>query len=87
MAEKETPRINVRFLFNFCNDLKAVRRFYTDLIGLEEISFRTDEEWGWLVYKNEGFQFIWFRSDGDLPVLTEWAAQPGYEGGDFEGTS
>lgn len=79
--------INIRFIFNFCNDIDEIRRFYSELIGLEEVSYRNDEEWGWLVYQSEGFQFMWFRSDEKLPVIDGWAAQPGYSGGEFAITS
>ncbi len=79
--------INIRFIFNFCNDIDEIRRFYSELIGLEEVSYRNDEEWGWIVYQSEGFQFMWFRSDEKLPIIDGWAAQPGYNGGEFAITS
>lgn len=83
----EKPEINIRFIFNMCNDVESMRHFYTDLIGLKQGSFRNDKEWGWLVYKSEGFEMMFFRADKQLPVLREWAVQPGYEGGTLETTS
>lgn len=81
------PDINIRFIFNFCNDIEEMRRFYSEIVGLQEVSYQNDDDWGWLVYQNEGFQFMWFRSDENLPVIDGWAAQPGYPGGEFAITS
>jgi catechol 2,3-dioxygenase-like lactoylglutathione lyase family enzyme len=77
----------VKFIYNMCNDLEAMRTFYTDLVGLEQGSFRNDEEWGWLVYKSEGFEMMFFRAEKEISVRQEWACQPGYEGGTLEVTS
>jgi len=77
----------MKFIYNMCNDLEAMRIFYTDLVGLEQGSFRNDEEWGWLVYRNEGFEMMFFRAEKEIPVQDEWASQPGYEGGSLEAVS
>lgn len=88
MTKRKTkPALNIRFIYSMCNDLEAVRHFYTELVGLEQGSFRDDEEWGWLVYESEGFEMMFFRADKELPVLKDWASQPGYEGGTLEVTS
>ena len=34
MAE-EKPKVNVRFIFSMCNDINAMRHFYTDLLGIQ----------------------------------------------------
>lgn len=81
------PKVNIRFIFNVCNDVENMRHFYTDLIGLQQGSFRNDKDWGWLVYKSDGFEMMFFRADRKLQVHEEWAAQPGYEGGTLEVTS
>ena len=83
----KTPKINIRFLYIMCNDVAAMRHFYTDLIGLKEVAFKDDEEWGWLAYQCEGFQMMFMRAEKKLPVIEEWTWQPGYGGGPREGTS
>ncbi len=85
--KKKSPLINIRFIYNMCNDLEAMRHFYTDLVGLEQGSFRNDEEWGWLVYRSEGFEMMFFRASEKLTLHEKWASQPGYEGGTLEVTS
>ena len=77
----DKPRLNVRFLYGFCNDLVAMRRFYSEVVGLKEGSFKDEPQFGWLVYECEGFQFMFFRSDKPLPVSAEFADQPGEDGG------
>jgi catechol 2,3-dioxygenase-like lactoylglutathione lyase family enzyme len=85
VAEKDKPDVNVRFLFNHCNDLTATRGFYTDVIGLHEAAY--DEEQGYLVYRCEGFQLMFFKAKAEIQVPDEWADQPGYDGGTYEGIS
>ena len=31
--EKPKPKINLRFLYQFCNDVEEIRRFYADKVG------------------------------------------------------
>lgn len=80
----DNPKINIRFFFDFCNDLNEMRRFYTELVGLKEVSFRDDGENSWLVYQCEGFQIMWFKSGKRIEPRNEWAIQPGYTGGKLE---
>jgi len=75
------PKIN--FIYNSCNDLTAMREFYSNLIGMNETSYREGEQ-GWLVYDCGGFQFMVFPAGYELPVLTDWGMQPGWEGGTLE---
>jgi catechol 2,3-dioxygenase-like lactoylglutathione lyase family enzyme len=84
--KEDAPKINIRFLFVMCNDIDAVRNFYTELLGMSETSYQNDEAWGWLVYESEGFGFMFFRSPEEMPVPEEWVWQPGW-GGDIAGTS
>jgi hypothetical protein len=88
-AKKESgkPMISIRFIFTMCNDIVAMRHIYSELIGLEEISFKDDEEWGWLSYKCDGFQLMIFRAEEELPIREDWSWQPGYGGGPMEATS
>jgi catechol 2,3-dioxygenase-like lactoylglutathione lyase family enzyme len=81
---RKTPTI--KYIFIHCNDLATTRRFYSELIGLAEMAF--NDEWGFLNYKCDGFELMYFRSEkSDLPVEQRWAAQPGYQGGTLETTS
>ncbi len=85
-TEPEPPvEVTFRFVYNHCNDLLAMRRFYTDLLGMTELGFNL--EWNWLGYQCEGFQLMFFGAEKNLSVPTEFTDQPGYEGGDWEGIS
>jgi hypothetical protein len=42
--EKETPKIDVKFIYSLCNDIDAMRHFYTDLLGMKEIAYYNDAE-------------------------------------------
>jgi len=77
---EETPKVNLRFVYNFCNDVAEIRGFYTELLGLEELAY--DEEYGWVNYQVEGLCYMFFRDDeAPVPVKAEFAAQPGWAGG------
>lgn len=80
------PEVNIRFLFVMCNDIDEMRHFYTDLLQMKETSYMNEEDWGWLVYKCDGFEFMFFEGFDEMPVIEEWVWQPGW-GGDIEGTS
>src|SRR5262245_58471001 len=79
--KKPVPTINVRFLFNYCNDIEAVRRFYTELLGMKQGSFKNEKEWGWVVYQCQGLEVMFFRTSEKLPVSEGFACQPGWAGG------
>ena len=84
-APGEAPEVTIKYVYAYANDLDAMRRFYTDLVGMTEGAFRNDEQWGWLVYKCAGFQLMFFRSEPPLspaPVETRWALQPGWNDGE-----
>jgi catechol 2,3-dioxygenase-like lactoylglutathione lyase family enzyme len=85
MGGKTVPKVNVRFVYKFCGDLSAMRHFYTDVLGMAEKSY--NDEQGWLVYKSEGFELMFFRADGGEAGEREWAAQPGGGSGTAEITS
>ena len=74
---KPKPKANIRFLYTFCNDVKLIRAFYTDLLGMTEASFMDTEDFGWLAYQCEGLQYMFFRADSELPHEHRWAEQPG----------
>jgi catechol 2,3-dioxygenase-like lactoylglutathione lyase family enzyme len=71
------PKFNLRFLYAMCSDVSAMRAFYTEVLGMKELSFRDDENFGWCVYDTEGLQLMFFRWDTELPPEQRWAWQPG----------
>ncbi|HEY3321787.1 MAG TPA: VOC family protein [Planctomycetota bacterium] len=82
MAETTTPKVNIRFLYSYCNDLEATRRFYTECLGMQEQSYANDKEFGWINYKCDGLEYMFFRVDDQtLPMPQGFAAQPGGGGG------
>lgn len=83
----------VRFLYVPAVDIVAMRRFYSELLGLEEIHFSQEE--GSLAYDCDGFQFTVYAVAGSqtaavpgrgrrdlFPPAGErrWATQPGWSG-------
>jgi catechol 2,3-dioxygenase-like lactoylglutathione lyase family enzyme len=81
------PKAAIKFVYQHCNDLPAMRRFYTELVGMNETSFKDEGDWHWLVYKCDGFEFMIFPASEPLPVTDAWSAQPGYDGGTLDGMS
>lgn len=80
----EPKKASLRFLYLIANDLKQLRHFYSEIIGMKENSYYEDEQFGWLSYHMEGLEMDWFRSEQTIPVIKEWAMQPGYPGGSKE---
>ncbi|MDD4664150.1 MAG: VOC family protein [Caldisericia bacterium] len=80
----EPKKANLKFLYLLANDLKALRHFYSDLLNMQENSYYEDEQFGWLSYHADGIEMDWFRTEKPLPVIEEWAMQPGYPGGTKE---
>lgn len=79
MIDKPKPKANIRFLYAFCNEISPMREFYTELLGMQEVSHMDNEQMGWLAYQCEGLQYMFFRWDSELPVEMRWADQPGEE--------
>jgi len=75
------PRISISFLYAYTTDLAETRRFYTELVGMEEVAFKP--EWNWLCYQCEGFQYMFFGAPEGYEPPTEFAVQPGWEGGEL----
>lgn len=73
----DKPKLNIRYLYSFCNDVASMRKFYSDQLGMKEGSHFDDEKFGWLTYKSEGVELMFFRWDSKLPVNENWAWQPG----------
>ena len=81
------PQIAIKFVYTMVNDVAAMQHFYTELLGLNETSYRNDEDFGWLVYQCGSVEFMFLRADGEMPVGEEFAMQPGWGGGTLETTS
>ena len=68
----------VKFIYLFCNDLEAIRHFYTDLLHLHEIYFSDGQS---VAYDCDGLQFT-IMFDADVkPALAGWGWQPGWQAG------
>jgi catechol 2,3-dioxygenase-like lactoylglutathione lyase family enzyme len=76
--------IRVHTLFRWCNDVAALRRFYSDVLQLDETFYRDDEKYGWLTYQVGGVQLVFMRASQPMPLMSDWAKQPGYGGGSLE---
>jgi catechol 2,3-dioxygenase-like lactoylglutathione lyase family enzyme len=81
--QEAAPAPKINFIYNSCNDLEAMRTFYSGLIGMKELSWRAGEQ-GWLVYDCGTIQFMIFPAGYELPVLEDWGMQPGWAGGKLE---
>lgn len=73
--------VNIKYIYNMCNDIEQIRKFYTHTIGMKEKAYRDDEKYGWVLYESEGLDFMFFKADKDIPVISEFAWQPGGGGG------
>jgi catechol 2,3-dioxygenase-like lactoylglutathione lyase family enzyme len=83
MADK--PLVRIGFIYNCTNSLEDTRRFYTELLGMEESAYKP--EWNYLCYRFGDLEFMFFGAEGVLDVPAEFADQPGWEGGTLEVTS
>ena len=75
---KPKPKVNLRFLYSFCKDVAAARRFYTEGLGMQEECASEH----WVCYDCEGMQLMFFRDEGFPPVRKTFSAQPGGGGGE-----
>ena len=78
------PALYINTIFRWCNDIDAMRHFYTDLFGFEESYYRNDEEQGWLTYQIATTQLVFTRASSTLPIEIEWAKAPAYPSGTKE---
>lgn len=74
------PAPGVRFLYLYCNDLTAMRHFYSELLGLNEIYYAAEPEPA-VAYDCDGLQFTIFFDAAVQPQAAEWSRQPGWSGG------
>lgn len=86
-TEAPKPTIHIRFLYRYCNDIAPMRAFYSDGIGLLEFGYGDDDTHGYICYQSEGLQLIVMRHDQPVPVLEDFACQPGDGGGPSPRTS
>lgn len=78
VASGDHAQPGVQFLYVPARDLAAMRRFYGELVGLDEIHHSADE--GLLAYRCGGLQFtVVEASDAPIPE-PGWATQPGWQG-------
>lgn len=77
------PEARLNYIYIACNSLDAMHHFYSELVGLEESSYREGAD-GWLVYTMGGFEFMIFPASNPLPVHETWSSQPGWLGGELE---
>ena len=75
-----TGKIHLHTVFRWCNNVDVMRGFYSDLLGLKETFYRNDAEHGWLTYQ-AGTQIVFMRGTQPIDMVTGWAEQPGYAGG------
>jgi catechol 2,3-dioxygenase-like lactoylglutathione lyase family enzyme len=76
----------LRFLYLPCRDLDAMRRFYTDLVGLTE-SYYAPGDGGGLAYACDRLQLTFLPAADAEPEPAGWHRQPGWRGGTLPGVS
>lgn len=68
-------------VFRWCNDVEAMRHFYTNCLNLTETYYQNDDEHGWLTYQLGEVLLVFTRADEPLPEPTNFAMNPAYSGG------
>jgi catechol 2,3-dioxygenase-like lactoylglutathione lyase family enzyme len=73
----------VNFIYLYCNDLQAMRHFYSQLLGLNEIyhAAAANGAAAAVAYNCDGLQFTIFADRSAQSVPKGWARQPGWDGG------
>lgn len=74
-----TPKLNT--VFEWCNDIGEIRRFYTDGLGLTETHARDEPEVGVVVYQAGDTQIVITRSPDPKPMLNDWTKTWGFDEG------
>lgn len=78
---------NIRWLFLPCSDLAAMRRFYSELLGMQETSFKDEGSMNWLCYRCGTLDVVMTRHEAASERQAGWAEQPGWEGGSLAAVS
>lgn len=68
-------------VFEWCNNIAEIRRFYTDGLGLTENHVQDTPEVGVIVYLLGDTQIVITRSPEPKHVLNDWTKSWGFEGG------
>ncbi len=65
-------------LYVYCNDIAAVQKFYTEIIGMDEVYY--DAGQGALTYNSGGLYIVFMKATSLRPENDQWAKNPGYKG-------
>ena len=79
--ERLLQRMKLHTVFEWCNDVAEMRRFYTDGLGLNETHARDEPEVGFVVYQAGETQIVITRSPDPKPVLSDWTKTWGFDDG------
>lgn len=71
-------KAGIKFIYLYCNNLKKMREFYSEILQLNEIYYAEGQA---LAYDCDGLQFTIFQTKEKLQSEEGWADQPGWEGG------
>jgi catechol 2,3-dioxygenase-like lactoylglutathione lyase family enzyme len=74
----KTSSPTLRFAFQMCNDVPAMRDFYGRILGCQTAGGTNEDGY---VSVSLGVELLFFKGDFELPVHDEFAWQPGYRGG------
>ncbi len=77
----------INTLYYWCNDVTAMKSFYTRNLRLQETYFKCDEAVGWLTYQVGSLQLVFIRAAVELPVQKQWARTPSFASGTHESSS
>ncbi len=85
---KQLPAARINFIYLHATDMEAMRRFYKEGIGCNEIHYRAldSEGYGWSVFDMGSFQLM-IHPDRTAQPQGGWCMQPGWEGGTVPGLS
>jgi len=75
-----SPQPGIIFLYLFCNDLHAMRHFYSNLLGLNEIYYSEVPD-GPVAYDCDGLQFTIVFNASAQKAPPGWGCQPGWQAG------
>lgn len=84
MSLGDGPEAQIKFLYLMGNDVEAMRRFYTDIVGLKQGPYKKDAYVG---YTTGELQILIFKYYEPVPANDGFAMQPGWKGGALEVTS
>lgn len=68
-------------VFEWCNDVAEMRRFYSEALGLTETHARDEGKVGVVVYQAGDTQIVITRSPTPKPVLEDWTKTWGFDEG------